>query len=140
MIASDEGKTVLAQVWRRILKAMEQKRSQISLNTKMIIAAATSLSFWLDGNTYSADERHLAWNFVAYLKLARPRDEETFNEYTMPDLTEESKHINGLAFGFNYFESYFFITKHGVIGCHCIYKQARRPDLRRFRKHVSINP
>ena len=120
MIESDEGKTVLTQVWRRLLKTMEESQSQIPLSTSILTAAATSFSFGLDENTDPADERYLVRNFVAYLKIVL--DEETFNKYIPPDLIEESKHANGHAFGkpvwdFKYPESNFFITKNGLIGC-----------------------
>ena len=86
----------------------------------MLTAAAISFSFGLDENSNPADERYLLHNFVAYLKLAL--DEETYNKYIPPDVSEKSKHADGHAFGkpvwdFKYPESSFFITEGGLTGC-----------------------
>ena len=120
MIDSDGGRTVLTQVWQRVLKTMESGQSQTPFNTGILTATATSFSFGLDENTDPADERYLLHNFVAYLKLVL--DEATFIKYIPQDLSEESKHADGHAFGkpvwdFKYPESNFFITKNGFIGC-----------------------
>ena len=120
MTKSDEGRNVLKQVWQRILKTVENSQSQIPFSTGALIAAATSFSFGLDENSNPADERHLLPNFVAYLKFAL--DEETYNKYIPPDVSEESKHADGHAFGkpvwdFKYPESSFFITEGRLIGC-----------------------
>lgn len=74
----------------------------------------------MDENTDPADERYLVRNFVAYLKIVL--DEEAFSKYIPPELSEESKHANGHAFGkpvwdFKYPESTFFITENGLTGC-----------------------
>jgi len=61
----------------------------------MLTAAATSFSFGLDEKSDPANERHLLHKFVAYLKLAL--DEETYNKYIPPDVSEESKHSDGLG-------------------------------------------
>lgn len=120
MMESDEGMNELTKAWQRILKIMEESRSQIPINTSILTAAATSFSFGLDENTDPADEHYLVHNFVAYLKIVL--DDETFNKYIPPNLSEESKHADGHAFGkpvwdFKYPESNFFITEIGLIGC-----------------------
>ena len=117
---SDEDRNALKQVWQRILKTIENSQSQIPFSIGILTAAATSFSFGLDENTNPADERHLLYSFVAYLKAAL--DEETYDKYISPDLSEESKHADGDVFGkpvwdFKYPESSFFITKDKVIGC-----------------------
>ena len=66
------------------------------------------------------DERLLIHNFVAYLKIVL--DEETYNRYIPPDVSEESKDRDGHAFGkpvwdFKYPESSFFITEGRLLGC-----------------------
>ena len=119
-IESDEGRNVLKQVWQRILKTMKNSESQISFSTSVLTAAATSFSFGLDEKSNPADERRLLHNFVAYLKIVL--DEETYNKYISPDVSEESKRADGYAFGksvwdFKYPESSFFITEGGLFGC-----------------------
>jgi hypothetical protein len=119
-IKSDEGRNLLKQSWQRILKTVENSQSQIPFSTGALTAAATSFSFGLDENSNPADERHLLHNFVAYLKLAL--DEETYNKYIPPDVSEKSKHADGHAFGkpvwdFKYPESSFFITEGRLTGC-----------------------
>jgi hypothetical protein len=120
MIDSDKGRNVLKQVWQRILKTMEDSQSQIPFSINVLTAAATSFSFGLNEKSKPGDERLLIHNFVAYLKIAL--DEETYNRYIPPDLSEESKDGDGHAFGkpvwdFKYPESSFFITKGGLLGC-----------------------
>jgi hypothetical protein len=120
MTKSDEGRNVLKQVWQRILKTVKNSQSQVSFSTSVLTAAATSFSFGLDENSNPADERRLLHNFVAYLKFAL--DEETYNKYIPPDVSEESKHADGHAFGkpvwdFKYPESSFFITEGRLTGC-----------------------
>ena len=85
----------------------------------MLAAAATTFSFGLNEKSDPANERHLLYTFVAYLKLVL--DEETYNMYIPPDVSEESKHADGLKFGrpvwdFTYPESSFFLTEIGLIG------------------------
>jgi Heterokaryon incompatibility protein (HET) len=120
MTKSDEGRNVLKEAWQRILKTVEISQSQTPLSTNILTAAATSFSFGLDEKTDPADERRLLHNFVAYLKIVL--DEETYNKYIPPDVSEESEHADGHAFGkpvwdFEYPESSFFITEGGFIGC-----------------------
>lgn len=120
MTKSDEGRNVLKQVWQRILKTLGDSQSQIPFSTSILTAAATSFSFGLDEKTNPADDRPLMHNFVAYLKIVL--DEETYNKYIPPDLSEDSKHADGHAFGkpvwnFEYPESSFFITEGRLIGC-----------------------
>ena len=120
MIDSDEGRDVLKQVWRRILKTMEGCQSQIPFNISVLTAAAMSFSFGLDEKNEAGDERLLIHNFVAYLKIAL--DEETYNKYIPPDISEESKDGDGHAFGkpvwdFRYPESSFFTTEGRLLGC-----------------------
>jgi hypothetical protein len=117
---SDEGRNELKQVWQRILKTVENSQPQIPFNTSVLTAIATSFSYGLDEKSDPADERLLFHNFVAYLKIAL--DEETYNKYIPPDVSEESKHADGHAFGkpvwdFKYPESSFFITEGRLIGC-----------------------
>lgn len=119
-IESDEGRTELKQVWQRILTTIEKSQVQIPFSTSVLTAAATSFSFGLDEKSDPANERHLLYNFVAYLKLVL--DEETYNKYIPPDVSEEAKHANGLKFGkpvwdFTYPESNFFVTEIGLVGC-----------------------
>ena len=99
---------------------MQGNESQIPISTNALTAAATSFSFGLDEKSNPADERCLVRRFVAYLKLALPED--AYDKYIPPDLSEESKHSDGHAFGkpvwdFTYPESSFFITEGGLIGC-----------------------
>jgi hypothetical protein len=120
MIDSDEGRNVLKQVWQRILKTMEDSQLQLPFSISALTAAATSFSFGLNEMSKPGDERLLTHNFVAYLKIAL--DEETFNRYIPPDLSEKSKHADGHAFGkpvwdFKYPESSFFISEGRLIGC-----------------------
>jgi hypothetical protein len=120
MIKSDEGRNVLEKFWQRILRGVENSQSQIPFSTSMLTAVATSFSFGLDEKTNPADERHLLHSFVAHLKTTL--DEETYNKYIMPDLSEELKDADGNAFGkpvwdFKYPDSSFFITEDGFIGC-----------------------
>ena len=120
IIGSDEGRNMLKQVWQKILKTVEKSQSQIPFSTGILTAAATSFSFGLDENNDPADERYLVHNFVAYLKIVL--DEETYNKYIPPDLSERSKLADGHAFGkpvwdFDYPESNFFITRNRFIGC-----------------------
>lgn len=117
---SDEGRNMLKQVWQRILKTVENSQSQIPFSTSVRTAAAMAFSYGLDEKSDPADERRLIHNFVAYLKIAV--DEETYNKYIPPDVSEESKHADGHAFGklvwdFKYPESSFFITELRLIGC-----------------------
>ncbi|MCJ1295786.1 hypothetical protein MMC34_007350 [Xylographa carneopallida] len=119
MIESEEGKCTLTQAWQRILKTVEESQSQIPIPTDILTAIATSFSFGLDENTDPADERYLIRNFVAYLRIML--DDEVFNKYTPPELSEESQHANGHVFGkptgdFKYPESNFFITEKGLVG------------------------
>ena len=95
LIKSDGGRNELKQVWQRILTTMEKSQSQIPFSASMLTAAATSFSFGLDEKSDPANERHLLHKFVAYLKLAL--DEETYNKYIPPDVSEESKHSDGLG-------------------------------------------
>lgn len=120
MIESEEGKSELTQVWRSLLKTVEDSQPQLPFNVKILTAVATSFSFGLDENAQPTDERGLARKFIAYLKMVL--DEETFNRYIPSNLSEESKHANGREFGkpvwdFQYPESSFFITPNGWIGC-----------------------
>ena len=120
MIESGAERTMLRQVWQRILKTVEKSQSQTPFNTGIFTALATSFSFGLDENTDPADERHLLHNFVAYLNIVL--DEETYNRYIPADLSEGSKLADGHAFGkpvwdFDYPESTFFITKNQFFGC-----------------------
>ena len=120
MIQSDEGKRVLVEAWQRILKTMERTQSQTPINARTFAAAAISFSFGLDENTDPADEYYLVQNFIAYLKIVL--DGETFSKYIPPELSEQSEHADGHAFGkpawdFKYPESSFFITENGFIGC-----------------------
>jgi hypothetical protein len=74
----------------------------------------------LDEKSDPANERYLLYKFIAYLKLAL--DEETYNKYIPLDVSEESKHTDGLEFGkpvwdFTYPESSFFLIKIGLVGC-----------------------
>jgi hypothetical protein len=119
-IDSDEGRDTLKQAWQRILKTVENSQSQTPFSTRTLTAAAISFSFGLNHKIDPAEERHLLHNFIAYLKIAL--DEETYNKYIPPDLSEESKHGDGHAFGkpvwdFKYPESSFFITESKLIGC-----------------------
>lgn len=130
MVESDEGKRVLVEAWQRILKTVERSQSQTPINASTLAAAATSFSFGLDENIDPADEHYLVRNFVAYLKIVL--DEETFSKYVPPELSEQSEHANGYAFGkpawdFKYPESTFFITENGFIGC--TVSTARQGDL-----------
>jgi hypothetical protein len=120
MIDSDEGRNVLEQVWQRILKTLEDSQSQIPFSISVLTAAATSFSFGLNEKSKPGDERLLIHNFVAYLKIVL--DEETYNKYIPPDVSEESKDGDGHAFGkpvwdFKYPESSFFITEGRLLGC-----------------------
>ena len=120
IIESDAGRTMLRQVWQRILKTVEESQSQTPFNTSIFTALATSFSFRLDENTDPADECYLLHNFVAYLKIVL--DEETYNKYIPSDLSESSKLADGHAFGkpvwdFDYPESNFFTTKNQFFGC-----------------------
>jgi len=129
-IKSDEGRIELRQVWQRILTMMEKSRLQTPIDASVLIAAATSFSFGLDEKSDPANELHLLHNFVAYLKLVL--NEDTFNEYIPPDVREESKHADGLAFGkpvwdFTYPESSFFLAESGLLGC-CV-STARPGDI-----------
>ena len=122
MTKSDEGRNVLKQIWQRILKIVENSQSKIPFSTSVLTAVATSFSFGLDESSDPADEGRLLRNFVAYLKVAL--DEETYNKYIPPGVSEESKNADGHAFGkpiwdFKYPESSFFITEGGLTGC-CI--------------------
>lgn len=119
-IKSGEGRNELKQVWQRILTTMEKSQSQTPFSASVLTAAATSFSFGLDEKSDPANERHLLYKFIAYLKLAL--DDETYNKYIPPDMSEESKHADGLEFGkpvwdFMYPESSFFLTEIGLIGC-----------------------
>jgi hypothetical protein len=96
-INSDEGRNELKQVWQKILTMMEESQSQTPFSASALSAAATSFSFGLDEKSDPANERHLLHNFVAYLKLVL--DKETYNRYIPPDVSEESKHADGLEFG-----------------------------------------
>lgn len=120
MTKSEEGRNLLKQAWQRILKTVENSQPQIPFSTSVLTAAATSFSFGLDDNSNPVDERCLIQNFVAYLKFAL--DEETYNKYIPPDVSEKSKHADEHAFGkpvwdFKYPESSFFITESRLIGC-----------------------
>lgn len=63
----------------------------------MLSAAAISFSFGLDEKNDPVNERHLLYKFITYLKLVL--SEETCNKYIPPDVSEESKHADGLEFG-----------------------------------------
>ena len=120
MIESYEGKRKLTQAWQSILKTVETSEQQLPFNTRILTAAATSFSFGLDEGSDPADERYLLRNFVAYLDIVL--DKETFDKYIPSDLSEESKHGNGHAFGkpvwdFEYPESNCFVTEDGLFGC-----------------------
>ena len=120
MMESDKGKSDLTQVWRSLLKTVEDSQPQLPLNAKILTALATSFSFGLDENAHPTDERGLARNFAAYLKMVL--DKETFVRYIPSNLAEESKHANGRRFGkpvwdFPYPESSFFITQNEWIAC-----------------------
>jgi hypothetical protein len=120
MTKSDEGRNVLKQVWQRILETVKNSQSQIPLSISVLIAVATSFSFGLDEQSNPADERRLLHNFVAYLKIVL--DGEIYNRYIPPDVSEESKHGDGRAFGkpvwdFKYPESSLFITEGRLTGC-----------------------
>ena len=92
MIESNEEKLKLRQIWQSLLQTLEKSQRQIPFNAETIIAAATSFSFGLDENINPADSYYLIRNFVAYLKTVL--DEQTFNKYISPDLSEESKRAN----------------------------------------------
>jgi hypothetical protein len=119
-IKSDEGRNELKQVWQRILTTIEKSQIQTPFSASVLSAAATSFSYGLDENNDPANERHLLHKFVAYLKLVLGK--ETYNKYIPPDVSEESKHADGLEFGkpvwdFKYPESSFFLSEMGLIGC-----------------------
>lgn len=119
-IKSDEGRNALKQVWQRILTTIEKGQIQIPFSVSVLSAAATSFSFGLDEKNDPADERHLLHKFVAYLKLVLGR--ETYEKYIPLDVSEKSKHADGLEFGkpvwdFKYPEFSFFLTEIGLIGC-----------------------
>jgi len=119
-IKSDEGRNELKQVWQKILTTIEKSQSQIPFSASVLTATATSFSFGLDEKSDPANEHHLLYKFVSYLKLAL--DEETYKKYIPPDVSEESKHADGLEFGkpvwdFTYPESSFFLTETGLVGC-----------------------
>lgn len=97
IIESNEGKRMLVEAWQRILKTVEGSQSRTPINANTLAAVATSFSFGLDENTDPADEHYLVRNFVAYLNIVL--DEETISKYISPDLSAQSKHANGHAFG-----------------------------------------
>ena len=66
LLESNGGREMLKQVWKRILKTMEESQSHLPFSVNLLTAAATSFSFGLDENTDVADERCLLDNFVAY--------------------------------------------------------------------------
>jgi len=122
MTKSDEGRSELNKIWQRILKVIEASQPELPFSAEMLTAAAYSLSFGLDEKADPADERTLLHNFVAYLKIAL--DEETYDKYISPEISEESKKADGHAFGkpvwdFKYPESSFFVTEDSLVGC-CI--------------------
>ena len=119
MAESKEGREQLKQAWQRIVTTWGSSQSQIPFSRDIITAAATSLSFGLDENTNPADGGRLLLSFVAYLKFVL--DEETYNKYVPPELTEEAKDAKAESFGkpvwdFNYPESSFFVTERNLIG------------------------
>ena len=97
MIDSDEGRNVLKQRWQRFLKTVEASQSHVPFSTGILTAAATSFSFGLDESTNPAEGSYLVYNFVAYLRIVL--DEETYNKYIPPDLSEKSKFADGHVFG-----------------------------------------
>lgn len=120
MIDSDEGRNTLRHAWQRIMDTIERSQPKTPLSTKVLNAAAASLSFGLDEKSRPADERYLIHNFVAYLGITL--DNETYDSCIPSDLSEESKGADGHAFGkpvwdFKYPDSSFFITEGNSIGC-----------------------
>ena len=119
MTESDEGRDMLKQAWQRILKTVKAGQSQMPFTAGMLTAAAMSFSFGLDESSNPADESCLLHNFLAFLKLVL--DEETYNQYIASEMSEESKHADGHAFGkpvwdFKYPGSSFFITEGNFTG------------------------
>ena len=120
LLKSEEGVKELRQIWKRLLKTIEESQPHVPLSVDIVAAAASSFSFGLDSNTAPADGRYLLHNFVAYLDLVL--DKETYERYIPSHLREESSLADGYAFGkpvwdFEYPTSGFFITKKGFVGC-----------------------
>jgi len=120
MIESGEGRDALKQVWQRILGTVKMAQPEMPFGAGVLTAVAAAFSFGLDEKSDPADEGSLMRNFVAYLKMVL--DEEAFQTYIAPDISEESRGGDGPAFGkpvwdFKYPESSFFFTNGGLIGC-----------------------
>jgi hypothetical protein len=120
MIMSDEGRKILKDVWRRILKTMRNSLLHIPFSADELTPAATSFSFGLNEKSNPEKEHLLVQRFVTYLKIAL--DEEMYNTYIPVDVSNDSKDANGQLFGkpvwdFKYPGSSFFITENKFMGC-----------------------
>jgi hypothetical protein len=122
-LQTDEGKDELQRTWPKILDLLaESQRPQSAppVNTALLTAVATALSFGLDADANPADPHHLLYNFVAYLSVVLPAD--LFAIYVPADVAELAVQTgNGSAFGkpvwdFAYPDAGFFVTSTGLVG------------------------
>jgi hypothetical protein len=123
-LQTDEGKDELQRTWPKILDLLvESQRPQSAppVNTALLTAVATALSFGLDADANPADPHDLLYNFVAYLSVVLPAD--LFAIYVPADVAELAlQNGNGSAFGkpvwdFAYPDAGFFVTSTGLVGC-----------------------
>jgi hypothetical protein len=120
MAESDEQRQVLNETWQRILKTMERCQPHVPFPARILTAAATSFCFGLNEKSDPENEHVLLQRFVAYLKIAL--DEEAYQKYIPPEISEDSKTADGRLFGkpvwdFIYPDSNFFITENRFLGC-----------------------
>jgi hypothetical protein len=123
-LQTDEGKDELQRTWPKILDLLvESQRPQSAppVNTALLTAVATALSFGLDADANPADPHDLLYNFVACLSVVLPAD--LFAIYVPADVAELAlQKGNGSAFGkpvwdFAYPDAGFFVTSTGLVGC-----------------------
>ncbi|KAI8723093.1 HET domain-containing protein [Fusarium sp. LHS14.1] len=118
----EEGRAQIGHAWRRILENLRSSRPNRPYSRSELTAVATSLSFGLNEESESGEERILMHNFVSYLRLVL--DDQAYQQYVPPELSKEAENADGYQFGkpvwdFNYPDSSIFTTKEGLIGC-CI--------------------
>jgi len=123
ILKTDEGMNELKQAWPQILDILmkSQQPSASKIDTSLLTAVATALSFGLDADANPADPQDLLHNFIAYLRLVLPS--EIYAQYIPSELSESTNATgNGHAFGkpvwdFTYPDSGFFVTSAGLVGC-----------------------
>ncbi|MCJ1449048.1 MAG: hypothetical protein MMC23_009567 [Stictis urceolatum] len=97
MLDSTDGQEVLKEAWRRILKALSERYSQVPVTLDILTSVAMSFAYGLDDRSEPITEYRAVRNFAAYLQIIL--DKESISKYIATSLLEDIQDADGRVFG-----------------------------------------